>query len=613
MGPNGSTSIALIIAAPVAIAACASAFLKRKRRHYPNYDELDKADTIKVGGSPQRLKDFAAKPIDFIIVGSGLGGLTSASLLSKAGYRVLCLEQHDVAGGSTHTFEDGPPGNKEDYSFDVGVHYLGENLAEEGFFRKTAVRRIFDVVSDGKLEWSSCSSDYDHAVNLLTGVEIAMPSNDVNEKLRRLAAAFPGSEAALKRYRRACQVARVVSGLSLCIFKLLPEKWNRIVAYPLLRGFYDRYAGRSAREVMEKCGLSLEAIGGCTYNYGDFGLPASRGTFLSQALLETHYDSGGYFPRGGSASIAKTIVAAIQRRGGAVMVRAPVSEIVVEDVEGYGRKRYRATGVKCRGVMLRSRYGVISNAGAFNTYERLLPEASAVPARQSLRLHGAFEPSVQMVYLFVGLDASDEELNLPASNFWLLHGWDHDGNWEKFERADRYDDLGYLPAVFLSFGSAKDDDCRKRGAKAALQVLAPVRYEWFKQWKESKVKHRGPAYENFKKEWTERLLQHLYDQFPQCKGRVAFSDLATPLTTNFYLNSLRGENYGLAHTLERFSAEVQAEALHTAGPPNIDGLYLVGQDATCVGVVSALASGFLTSAYLSKAAFARGAAEMMLG
>ncbi len=56
---------------------------------------------------------------DTIIIGSGLSGLTCASLLAKLGKNVLVLEQHYVAGGSTHVFE------QAGYEFDVGLHYVG--------------------------------------------------------------------------------------------------------------------------------------------------------------------------------------------------------------------------------------------------------------------------------------------------------------------------------------------------------------------------------------------------------------------------------------------------------------------------------------------------------
>jgi hypothetical protein len=63
---------------------------------------------------------------DAIVIGSGVGGLTTASLMAQAGKKVLVLEQHYVAGGACHTFKS------KGYEFATGIHYVGELGETEG-------------------------------------------------------------------------------------------------------------------------------------------------------------------------------------------------------------------------------------------------------------------------------------------------------------------------------------------------------------------------------------------------------------------------------------------------------------------------------------------------
>lgn len=72
-----------------------------QRPPQPSERDQDKRDKVLKQGFRQ---DLVPSDLDAIVIGSGIGGLTTSALLSRAGKKVLVLEQHDRAGGSCHTF-----------------------------------------------------------------------------------------------------------------------------------------------------------------------------------------------------------------------------------------------------------------------------------------------------------------------------------------------------------------------------------------------------------------------------------------------------------------------------------------------------------------------------
>lgn len=56
--------------------------------------------------------------VDCIVIGGGVSGLAAAATLSKAGKKVLVLEQHTHIGGSCHSWQ------KDGYFFDTGIFYV---------------------------------------------------------------------------------------------------------------------------------------------------------------------------------------------------------------------------------------------------------------------------------------------------------------------------------------------------------------------------------------------------------------------------------------------------------------------------------------------------------
>ena len=91
---------------------------------------------------------------DVIIIGSGLGALSAASILAQMkNKKILILERHFKIGGFTHTFK-----RQGKFEWDVGLHYIGE------MYNGSMSRSIFDFVTNGKVKWQPMPDVYDRFV-----------------------------------------------------------------------------------------------------------------------------------------------------------------------------------------------------------------------------------------------------------------------------------------------------------------------------------------------------------------------------------------------------------------------------------------------------------------
>lgn len=505
---------------------------------------------------------------DVIVIGSGIGGLACAALLGKhAGKKVLVLERHYTAGGFTHTF------TRKGFEWDVGVHYIGEVTHP-----KAQLRRIFDDISDGDIEWEDMGEVYDTIVigedryNLVKG--------RTNFK-RQLKEYFPDEAPAIDAY------VELISSTLKKSQKYFMEK-----AMPPIVG---ALGGRFLREPLlrESRKTTAEVLAGLTSNtrlravlagqYGDYGLPPSESSFLMHALVVNHYFDGGAYPIGGSGQIPAAIIPQIEKYGGDVYTNAEVNEILVKGKQAIGVKLTDGTEIHAPTI--------ISDAGVALTLGRLLP-ASAAKSSGLLDKLAKVGPSLAHISLYLGLDKSTEELGLKKPNLWVYPDENHDKN----VAAHLSDPSAPLPVAYISFPSAKDPSFAERFPdKATIEVVSASSYEWFEQWEDTKWGKRGEDYEAKKKKITEDLLAILYKQCPQVKGHIVHCELSTPLSTKKFAAHPRGEIYGLAHTPARF--EERWLRPHTP----IKGLYLTGADICSAGIGGALMGGVLTvSAILKK-------------
>ncbi|TVR77963.1 MAG: NAD(P)/FAD-dependent oxidoreductase [Chitinophagaceae bacterium] len=502
------------------------------------------------------------EPFDSIVIGSGMGGLTTAALLAKSGQRVLVLEKHYTAGGFTHVFK------RKGYEWDVGIHYIGSVDND-----KSALKKIFDYVSDNKVKWADMGEVYDRIV---IGEKIYNFVKGTKNFKAKLKLYFPEDKEAIDAY---VDLIFKVSGLSKNFFveKALPPVVS-FVAGSFLRKPFLKYASQTTQAVLSKLTNNNELIKVLTAQFGDYGLPPEQSSFAMHAILVRHYLSGGFFPVGGSSVIADSIAGVLHKHGGAVLVSADVEEVVVEN--------NKAIGVKMSDGKVFYAKNIISNAGIVNSYKKLLPEETYRKQKLEKQL-SKINPSVAHACLYIGLNGSPEELNLPKANYWIYpEQLSHDENVRKYLKDINED----FPVVYISFPSAKDPDWSNRyPGKSTIDIITLLPYEIFQKWEDTKWMKRGEEYEKLKESLSIRLLEELYKREPALRGKVDYYELSTPLTTKHFVNYDKGEIYGIDHSPARF----QQKFLKPRTP--VKNFYLSGQDIVSCGVGGAAFSGVLTA------------------
>ncbi len=507
---------------------------------------------------------------DVICIGSGLGSLSTAALLAKEGQKVLVLERHYTAGGFTHIFK------RRGYEWDVGIHYIGEMQRENSI-----LKHLFDYVTDGKLKWADMGEVYDRIV---IGEEVFDYVKGANNFKKRMLDYFPKEAEAIGKYMELIFEATKASR-NFYLEKALPPLLSK-VSSGLMRSAYMKFAEKTTLEVMESITNNPKLIKVLTGQYGDYGLPPSQSSFAMHAAVVRHYFSGGNFPVGGSSRILETILPVITEAGGAVLVSADVDKVIIEN--------NKAVGVRMKdGKDFRAK-NIVSGAGIMTTYKKLLPKALVEKHNLKTQLKKV-KNSVAHVCLYIGFKESPEDLQLPKANYWVYpEEGTHDECVERYSK----DINAEFPVVYVSFPAAKDPDWSNRYPnKSTVDIITLMPYEVFEPWEDTRWKKRGEDYEALKEKISQRLLETLYRLEPQLKGKVAYYELSTPITTKHFVNYEKGEIYGLSHGPDRFKNKFLRP--HTP----IKNLYLTGQDIVSAGVGAALLSGLLTASAMTKKNF----------
>ena len=516
------------------------------------------------------MKSTIGKDYDLILIGSGIGALTVASLMAQLrNKRVLILERHFVAGGFTHSFQ------RRGFHWDPGLHYVGQ--MEVG----SSDRNLFDLVTNQQVQWHKMPEPFEKFVYPgLTFDLYGDPKRFQADLIER----FPAEARAIRQYFNVLNKAATVLFLDAAkhngtfLFKLLgwvAKLWHGIDLNLTTQAYLDQHF----QDPQLKALLASQ--------WGDYGIPPQESPFALHAMIASHYLEGGYYPVGGPGMIAQSVQQVVEAKGGNVLVNREVTEILLEGERAVG---VRVRNLKAKEPEFEDYYApvVVSNAGAYNTYLNFIPASYPIPFRESLRQFFQDHPPATNVALYIGFSGDPRQLGFKGENHWIYNTFDHQavahhkGDWIQ---------EGEPPQVYLSFPSLKDPKAQKHTA----EISALADYESFTSWRNQPWLHRDEQYNALKQRLQTGLLEMVERHYPGFSELVDYCEVSTPLTNEHFTAHPQGAMYGLPMVRERFAP--QNRAWSQVKTP-IPGLYMTGSDVFSLGIMGSMMGALFTTGQL---------------
>ncbi len=473
------------------------------------------------------------KPEKVLIIGSGIGGLSTGIILAKLGYDVTVLEKNRQAGGLLRSY------NRGGIECGVGVHYLGslgKGQVLDSFFTYLGVKEDIPVSRMGQ---GGVIDRY-----LFNAPATHPPQFDLPEGFdafeTSLQEAFPGDKDAIQTIvSHIRKTSRQLHNLDLLFgsendFSLLDQT--------------EPYG-----EILDHIGCSpgLRSVLAMASSW--IGVPlADCPAYYHNMALASYLSSSWRLENSGSA-MADVFAKRLRDLGGKIETDAKVSRILVQS---------RVV----KGVELTN--GVRKNAdiviGAIHPQVvlQMLPDGAVKPSYRNRIQRLRNTHSIFSVH--VAVDAARHP-ELPYNLFKV-----------DTDQAGNIPDLRY----YQIRKSEKED-------RNLLSILTSGRDDVWQPWKESKSGRRGKEYNALKTEHANQLLEEASGVLGDFHG-LDILDIATPLTIRDWVNSPNGSAYGVL----RSSSQILATAMlnRTA----VKGLYLAGQNVMAPGVIGTIMGSFST-------------------
>ena len=475
-----------------------------------------------------------------VIIGSGLGGLTTGYILSKNGYKVTILEKNAQFGGCLQTFM------RRGTTFETGMHYIGsmdEGQALYNFFK------YLSLLPDVKL----CSLDrtaYD--IISIAGERFSFANGDENF-IETLAQRFPAERENLIRYRQA--ICDVAGNSPLYSFR---QSGSMVLIDP-------NYIKKSASEFIAyitKNPLLQQVLAGNVPLYAGF---ENKTPLYVHALINDFYNKSAHRIIGGSDVIAKSLVQSVRSMGGTVLSLTEAVKINCDT------KNAVSVTLK-NGDEIQGDY-FISNIHPVRTVELL--DTNLIRKSYNNRIR-SLKNTVSNFTVYLKFKKN----TVPYFNSNLFH-YSEDKVWG----CEQYTESSW-PKSFLYMHLCSS--ANQQYVDGAV-LIAYMNFDDVIPWTGTSIGRRGESYEAFKRQKAERLLDELEKQMPGTRENIENYYTSTPLTYLDYTGTEEGSMYGVA----RDCAEpIQSVVSQRTKIPN---LFQTGQNINSHGILGVIIGSIITA------------------
>ncbi|TVQ54709.1 MAG: carotene isomerase, partial [Spirulina sp. DLM2.Bin59] len=475
----------------------------------------------------------SAKTYDAIVIGSGIGGLVTATQLAAKGLQVLVLERYLIPGGSAGYFE------REGYRFDVGASMIF------GFGTEGTTNLLTRALAAVGQEIETIPDASQIHYHLPQGLDLKV-HRDYEQFLAALGDRFPAERQGIRKFYDECwAVFNCLNVMELLSLEELGYLFRVFFQHPLaclgLVKYLPQNAGDIARRYIRDPEL-LKFIDMECYCWSV--VPADQTPMINAGMVFSDRHYGGInYPKGGVGQIAAKLATGLEQAGGAIRYKARVTEILMEQGKAVGVKLANGETLKARRI--------ISNATRWDTFEKLLPPANLPPSER--RWQNRYQKSPSFLSLHLGVKG---DLLPPGTecHHILLE------DWSRMEEPEG--------TIFVSIPTLLDPNLAPPGHHI-IHTFTP---SWISDWEGLNAKD----YQRKKEEAGDRLINRLEAIFPGLEAAIDYQEIGTARTHRRFL----GRDDGTYGPIPR------RKLLGLLGMPfnrtAIPGLYCVG-DSTFPG------------------------------